>query len=172
MFVSPTPSSSSRPACSESFYVPVWTKFTCISLVIWYWRLVALPSTLTSFVLLFYIFTLSSHFRLGLTGRMCNHVHFSFVLWFASKQIQQLPSSGCNCANVLCCRWSCVLRAPANQDASLPSASSVRSAPRSEGFPSKSTLRSLPWNPLLFASQYWRILITHIPVLSEKCFHL
>lgn len=105
-------------------------------LVILYCRLVALPSTFTPFVSLFYIFTF-------IQAGYVTMSMFSFVLWFASKQIQLLQSSGCNCANVLYCRWFCVLRAPANQDASLPYASSVRSAPRLEGFPSKSTLRSL-----------------------------
>ncbi len=109
------------------------------------------------YYLVLYIFLhlsiVSNHFWSALTSRICNHVHvFLFVSWFASKQTHGLQSVWWNCAHVLCCRWFCALRVPANQDASSPSESSVKSAPRWEGFRSKSTLRSLSLNPFLFIS--------------------
>lgn len=123
------------------------------SLVDWYYAsCIAFHFYVFCLFLFLYIFLhLSNHFQLALTSRICNHVHvflcFVVCIW-TNKYFNQLGET----AHVLCCRWFCALKAPANQDASSLSVSSVRSAPRWEGFPSKSTLRSASWNPFLFIS--------------------
>lgn len=128
---------------AQKVYVPVWTKFTCILTC----RLILLASCIAFhfyvFCLFFYIFTSVQSFSVGFDQQdmqPCPCFPLFHGLYLNKhKYFSQLGET----VLMFCCRWFCALRAPANQDASLPSVSSVKSGPRWEGFPSKSTLRSV-----------------------------